>query len=315
MLKTIITHTVCVLAGFASGLIFTYLTTFGLKPEGKKFPAEGIHLSKKAMVPNKQTPKKQVSEPTVSKLKSELSKSKQNVGSTKHSPEEIKQDSLKEYKKKKAISLQQTSKQAEEQSKPSAKPKVPMNATKTLKFKRLSQIKEIKLDVNLGIKEIFVQVEKEMSLGLGTKVTQLLCKGKLLKEGFLESIPQGATVSVRVRKSKSTLTEPPSTKSATKKLSKKGDKGLDFLDSVLDGLKEPPKLVAKKSQSLLPTREKPKGLITQKSRGKISISSQKRINQQLNRDILSMQKVWIRRKHGLSPIYHQGVEFVHTKAG
>lgn len=312
MLETIITHTLCVLAGFALGLIVTYVTSFGLNAKDeKKSSVKAIPLAKKDMVHKKQTTEKLVFESTVPKPKSEPQKIKENVGSTKPPQKEAKQDSVKEYKKKAVICQQQTSAQAAEQSKPSVKPVVLKTATKTLKFKRLSQIKEIKLDVNLGMKEIYVKIEKEMSLGLGTKVTKLLCRGKLLKEGFLDSIQQGATVSVMVRKSKSTLNEPPSTKPATK--SSKTDEGLDFLDSVLDGLKEPQKLVAKKSQSRIPNREKNKGQMAQKSRSKISISHQKRIQQQLNKDILVMQKVWIRRRHGLSAVYHRGLEFVHSQ--
>jgi len=390
MLKTIITHTVSVIAGFVLGLIFTYITTSGLKGKDLKKVLEDVApLIQKESLPNKHALKTVISQPSVPNINSKPSKSNQDAVAVQQTAVQLKPESPKERTKKENTCQGQTAnqepKQTKEKLEASEKPEAQLVGTKTLKFKRLSTIKEIKLEVTLGMKDIFARVEKEL-LDVGTRVSKLLCKGRLLKDGFLESIPEGSTVSVMVRKSEarhsaaktlkfkrlnktkeiklevtlgmkeiyarvekelrldtgtrvtkllckgkllkegflesipegsivkvmvrksSTLTEPPSTRPSTSSSNAKDD-GLDFLDSVLDGLKEPKKL-ASKNQSIHPMMES-KGLDIQKTRTKMSISKQKRIQYQVNKDIIAMQKVWNRRNHGLSNIYHQGLDLVN----
>jgi len=349
MLKAIATHFLCICLGFVFGLIFTFLDPLDLDGKEKQKSRSKANLSaKKETVPHKPSREKVVSKPTISNQSEPISKldvstAKKLPAKSKESPKENEklselktepmrkqdtrtvqqlqkketQESLKENQKQEracqAQRAEQKAKQKEEQVEPYAKREVPVSTTKMLKFKRQSQIKEIKLEINLGMKEIFTTVEKEMKLDVGTRVTNLVCRGKRLKEGFLDSILDGSTVMVMVKKSKSTLTEPPTTKPPTTKSSKTKDEGLDFLDSVLDGLKEPPKLAVKQNQSLA-TREKTKGFGSKnKPRSKISISRGKKIQYQLNKDIIEMQKVWCRRSNGLSTVYHQGFQLAQGK--
>jgi len=385
MLNTIITHTISVLAGFVLGLIFTYITTKGLNEgDEKKVLADTAPIMKKASVPKKHVPKT-VAQPSVPNISSKPTKSVQDAVAVQQTPAGLKQESPKEHTKEEITCQGQTSNQEPKQTKGklevSEKPEathigtktlkfkrlsmikeiklevtlgmtdifarvekelldvdtrvskllckgrllkdgflesipegstvmvmvrksaVRHSAAKTLKFKRLNKIKEIKLEVTLGMKEIYARVEKELRLDVGTRVTKLLCKGKLLKDGFLESIAEGSTVKVMVRKP-SPLTEPPSTSKSPQA------KELDILDNVLDNLKEPKKRASKPNQPIHPMMEN-KGLDIQKTRTNMSISKQKRIQYQVNKDIIAMQKVWNRRNHGLSNIYHQGLDLVN----
>jgi len=391
MLKTIITHTISVLAGFVLGLLFTYITTGLKEKDEKKVLADAAPLIQKESVPNKHAPKAVASQPSVPNINSKPTKSQQDAPAVQQKPAELKQESPKEHTKQEITCQGRTAnkkpKQTKEKLEASEKPVATIIGTKTLKFKRQSTIKEIKLEVTLGLKDIFARVEKEL-LDEGIRVSRLLCKGRLLKDGFLESIPEGSTilvmvtkseprhiaaktlkfkrlnktkemklevtlgmkeiyarvekelrldagtrfkllckgkllkdgflesiaegstVSVMVRKPRSTLTEPPSTRPSTSKPPQAMDEGLDFLDHVLDGLKEPEKLTVKQKQSIRPMMEN-KGLEIQKPRTKMTISKEKRIQYQVNKDIIAMQKVWNRRNHGLSNIYHEGLDLVN----
>jgi len=390
MLNTIITHTVSVLVGFVLGLIFTYITTKGLEEgDEKKVLTDTAPVTQKESVPIKHAPKTVASQPSIPNINSKPTKSKHDAVAAQQTSADLKQESPKEHTKQEVTCQGQTAnqkpKQTEEKLEASEKLEETLIGTKTLKFKRLSTIREIKLEVTLGMKDIFARVEKEL-LDVGTRVSKLLCKGRLLKDGFLESIPEGSTVTVMVRKpvarhiaaktlkfkrlnktkeiklevtlgmkelyarvekelrldagtrvtkllfkgkllkdgflesiaegstvtvmvkSKSPLTEPPSTRPSTSKSPTAEDEGL--LESILERLKEPKKLASQPNQSIRPMMEN-KVPDIQNTRTKMSISKQKRIQYQVNKDIIAMQKAWNRRNHGLSNIYHQGLDLVN----
>jgi len=316
MLQTIITHTACMVAGFFLSLMFTFISFSGGTEKDEKNQDHSLRLAKVENVTTKHDSGTIVSKETAPKLINTLTMNEINKGSQQSPLAKAKKESppKDDNKKHDEISAHHIDDQLQKQTEPSPNDKVPVCVSKTLKFKRQSKIKQIKLEGNLGMKEIFVRIEKEMGLENDTRVTKLLCRGKLLKEGFLESIPQGATISVMVRKSKSTLVKPLKKKTPTSKSPKMKDEGLDFLDSVLDGLKEPAKQEVKKNRSLIPTRQRSTSMVSHKPKSKISISSQKRIQVQLNKDIVLMErKGWTRRNYGLSSIYHQGLESLQGK--
>jgi len=316
MLKPIITHTICVVAGFVLSLLFTFISTSWFKVEDEKNLIDAQRVGSKENVTTKHRSETGVSNETTPKLINTPGKNQKNACSQKRVSVKARKESPLEDDSKKhdVIKTRHVDEQLQKQTEPSSNPKIPVCVSKTLKFKRQSKIKEIKLEGDLGMKEIFVRIEKEMELDNDTKVRKLLCRGKLLKEGFLESIAQGATVSVMVSKSKPAQTKPSKTKTATPKSPKMKDQGLDFLDSVLDGLKEPAKQEVKKSHSLIPTRQRSTGMASHKPMSKISISKQKRIHLDINKDIVLMEREgWTQRKYGLSRIYHQGLESQQVK--
>jgi len=318
MLKIIITHITCVVMGYVIGNIFPLMSWIG--PKAVEDVGERELCSVKKKVERKEPiQQKVVSEQRSPKGEKRSQSGKQ--GTMQKVPKNQKEGSSLERSQCKATTNKERNKQVEDISKLATeqsekkttasakleskttshvKRTVPICASKTIKFKRLSQIKEVEIEVNLELNEVFNKVEKAFGLDMDTKVTRLMWKGRLLKEGFLNKIPDYSVVSVMVRKAKPASTKPADTKSKTKN-PKKVD-GLDFLDSVLDGLKEPPKVSVQNKQlssQIQPTR-------TRNTKSKMSISDQKRIQHQLNKDIVMMEKRgWTRGNHGLSRIYHQ----------